>query len=861
MAQTKVYLVNHTHWDREWYFSNQDSRILSDLLFTDAIKELEKHQSASFTLDGQSSIVEDYLKIRPDMQKKIEALIKAGQLIVGPWYTQPDALHISGESLLRNGIIGKLTAQKYGKTADIGYLPDTFGFNAQMPVILNELGLDNFIFWRGIDPKLTGGFYFKWHSLGRNRQVTAINFPQGYGVCKEFAGSKEFVEHSLDPAVKFIEDNSVARPRNVLIPIGNDQMAIKKNFAEQVKQINHLGRYDYETSDYSTFSKKLAQSELNDYSGPLLEPLLARVHRTCGSSRMDIKLAASRLENKLVGQVEPLMIIGKKCGIELQQPVLVEAWKKLLASQAHDSMAGSITDPVAADVSHRLKEGTEIADGVINTIERLLADQLKLTPDQVLLINPLPKEVADYHRVQVVTQAKQVTFPAAADTSLASQKYVPERQNVFQETVTGPQYGTEPGYYISDYLVKAHLPALGYRVLEYQEVDETQAHETNALKSKKAQLSGKNLTLEFSGNVLNLKAHETTTTNFLCLIDSANTGDTYDSSPLEGEKPYELQFDSAAVDVSGKVSTMTLSGKQKLPHNLTERRLKKETTDFTYQMKLTLLPDDRLQVHVAFDNNVFDHQVKLKVKTPQGSHYQAGVPFGSYEYQDNDLTDRQDKYAEKPVSVWPLDHWVTAYHKQRALTVYSIDCKEFSTDDEGLKLTLLATTDQLGKEDLINRPGRASGDTTQFGHPMIATPQAELQQHFDYDFTVSFSTGLDLKQTASLQEKATFQVLSYQKQELNLFLHRLDNKLQEGLLKENFLPRKLSLLNVPEQVAVTACYPAYFKKDKIVLRLNNATSQAVAYTLPNGGQAVNALEQPVTYDGMIAAMDVLTVMI
>jgi Alpha-mannosidase len=242
MAQTKVYLVNHTHWDREWYFSNQDSRVLSDLLFTDAIKELEKHQSASFTLDGQSSIVEDYLKIRPDMQKRVEALIKAGQLIVGPWYTQPDALHISGESLLRNGIIGKLTAQKYGETADIGYLPDTFGFNAQMPVILNELGLDNFIFWRGIDPKLTGGFYFKWHSLGQNRQVTAINFPQGYGVCKEFAGSKEFVEHSLDPAVKFIEDNSVARPRNVLIPIGNDQMAIKKNFAEQVKQINHLGR-------------------------------------------------------------------------------------------------------------------------------------------------------------------------------------------------------------------------------------------------------------------------------------------------------------------------------------------------------------------------------------------------------------------------------------------------------------------------------------------------------------------------------------------------------------------------------------------------------------------------------------------
>lgn len=856
MEQTKVYLVNHTHWDREWYFSNQDSMVLSDLLFTDAIKELEKNHTASFTLDGQFSIVEDYLKVRPDMEKRVETLIKAGQLIVGPWYTQSDALHVSGESLLRNGIIGKLATQKYGKTANIGYLPDTFGFNAQMPVILNELGLDNFIFWRGIDPTLTGGFYFKWHGLGPSRKVTAINFPQGYGVCKEFTSSKEFAERSLDPAVKFIQENSTKEPKDVLIPIGNDQMAIKKDFTEQIKQINRLGQYDYQASDYSTFSKKIAQLDLNDYRGPLLEPLLARVHRTCGSSRMDIKLAASRLEEKIVGQVEPMMIIGKKCGVELQQDVLVEAWKKLLASQAHDSMAGSITDSVAEDVIHRLKEGTEIADGIINTIERLLADQLKLSQNQVLLINPLPKEVCDYQKVRLVTHAKYVVFPKADDTSLDSQKYVSERQNVFRETVNGQQYETEPGYYISDYLVKTHLPALGYRVLEYKKVEKDPT-----LKRKEAKVSGKNLTLEFFDNSLNLINHEMTSTNFLCLIDSANTGDTYDSSPLQGEKQYELRFDSANVSVSGEVSTMTLSGKQKLPRNLAERRLRHETTEFNYQMKLSLFPDDCLQIHISFDNNITDHQLKLKVKTSQDSRYQAGVPFGSYEYQDNDLTDWQDKYAEKPLSVWPLDHWVTAYHSRKALTVYTTDCKEFSTDGEGLKLTLLATTDQLGKENLINRPGRASGDTTQFGHPMIATPKAELQQHFDYDFTVSFSRGLDLNQIASLQEREIFQPLSYQKQELNLFLNRLDNKLQEGLLEDHFLPRKLSLLNVPDQVTVTACYPAYFKKNKIILRLNNMMSQSVAYTLPNGGKAVNALEQPVKYNGKIAAMDVLTVLI
>lgn len=859
MEQTKVYLVNHTHWDREWYFSNQDSTVLSDLVFTDAIDELEKHPDASFTLDGQSSILEDYLKIRPDMQKKVENLIKEGQLLVGPWFTQPDALHISGESLLRNGIIGNLTARKFGKVADIGYLPDTFGFNPQMPVILNELDLDNFIFWRGIDPKQTGSFYFRWDSLGKNSKVTAINFPQGYGVCKEFASSKEFVEQSLDPAVKFIQDNSAEKPPNILIPIGNDQMAIKKDFSKQVQQINRLGQYEYEVSDYNTFSEKLTHEDLNDYTGPLIEPLLARVHRTCGSSRMDIKIAASHLESKLVGQVEPLMIIGKKCGIDLKQGVLVEAWKKLLASQAHDSMAGSITDPVAADVIHRLKEGAEIADGIINTIERLLADQLKLTKKQVLLINPLPKKVNDYQKLQLVTHGKRVTFPGADDTVLDSQKYVSERKNVFQETVTGQQYGIEPGYYISDYLVKVHLPALGYRILEYQEVpDEEELANDKTLETK---ISGNDIALEFADNSLYLREQENTYKDFLTLVDSGNTGDTYDSSPLQGEKPYELRFNTATVAVSGEVSTITLSGMRKLPRDLTERRLQKETVDFNYQMKISLFPDDHLQIHVDFDNNVFDHQLTLKIKTAKDSKYQAGVPFGSYQYQDNDLKDWRGKYAEKPLSVWSFDHWVTAYQSQEGLTVYTADVKEFSTDDDELKLTLLATTDQLGKEDLINRPGRASGDTTQFGHPMIPTPQAELQQHFDYDFTLQFGKGLGLKQAANLQEKEIFRPFAYQKQELNLFLNRLDNKLQDDLIKELPLPQDLSVLNVPEQVTVTACYPGYFKTDKFVVRINNPSEKPIAFELPNGAQAVNALEEPIVYAGTIAVMDVLTVLI
>ena len=39
---TTAYLVNHTHWDREWYFSIMDEQVLGEQLFTEVLDELEE---------------------------------------------------------------------------------------------------------------------------------------------------------------------------------------------------------------------------------------------------------------------------------------------------------------------------------------------------------------------------------------------------------------------------------------------------------------------------------------------------------------------------------------------------------------------------------------------------------------------------------------------------------------------------------------------------------------------------------------------------------------------------------------------------------------------------------------------------
>ena len=57
-----IHIVPHFHWDREWYFTSEESRIYLVNDMEEILDMLEKHPDhPCFVLDGQTSILEDYL--------------------------------------------------------------------------------------------------------------------------------------------------------------------------------------------------------------------------------------------------------------------------------------------------------------------------------------------------------------------------------------------------------------------------------------------------------------------------------------------------------------------------------------------------------------------------------------------------------------------------------------------------------------------------------------------------------------------------------------------------------------------------------------------------------------------------------
>ena len=78
-----VWLVPHTHWDREWYEPFQRFRLRLVDLMDDVVDRAQREPDFRFTMDGQMAAVDDYLQVRPDQTDAVRALAESGRLAIG----------------------------------------------------------------------------------------------------------------------------------------------------------------------------------------------------------------------------------------------------------------------------------------------------------------------------------------------------------------------------------------------------------------------------------------------------------------------------------------------------------------------------------------------------------------------------------------------------------------------------------------------------------------------------------------------------------------------------------------------------------------------------------------------------------
>ena len=132
------HIITHNHWDRDWVLTEIITQKQAVGFFTNLWKMMEREPEYKMVLDGQAEVIDDYLAElppakRPGAEKMLAKHIGRGKLMAGPTYIQPDFVLISGETHVRNLLIGHNVAKKYGNVMKVGWLIDTFGHISQTP--------------------------------------------------------------------------------------------------------------------------------------------------------------------------------------------------------------------------------------------------------------------------------------------------------------------------------------------------------------------------------------------------------------------------------------------------------------------------------------------------------------------------------------------------------------------------------------------------------------------------------------------------------------------------------------------------------------------------------------------------------
>jgi len=763
-------IVMHTHWDREWYFTKDETKVLLRNHMQEVMSFLEENKDIIYILDGQSVMIDDYLELEPEGENRLRKLVVNGQLRVGPWYTQTDLLLVHGESVYRNLYYGIKRAKEFGQPMLVGYAPDTFGHSSQMPQIYKQFDIPSTVFWRGFSELKAEKSDFIWKGIDGTEMI-GINLATGYQGAKYLETDLNELKVRMKKIMGVLDQYSASDNR--LIMNGHDQMPIQTNIKEVMENIRSLYPEDQvEISDFENYVEGLDISKLEKVEGELTHSKHARIHKTIGSTRMDIKLLNVEIENNLYNILEPLAVIGEKAGIVYPHGVIEAILKLLFGVHAHDSIGGCNSDKVNQDIKQRLLCAKEMIDTQIDLHLRLLTLADTDNDKTIVILNLLPELRQDEY-VEYEMLTRNETFKVfdqkgeeVAYTLLSQQS---EDAGLIDRQVAARLQDITV-YRTRILIAVEQIKGLSVQYYHYEEV-------ANHVSSTKLNRRGDaienewgKLFVEDNQFMMIDKQTGKTIENILSIENSEDAGDSYDYSPpvvdwiLNSKDTKNIDY---TIDKSTDMEELNFILTMSVPRNSKEREEKKADHVVTFNGRMRLYKNDpKIYLTLNHTNSVKDSRYRLVLRTDiHSKKVRVDGYLSSQEkpvYFEEELSVwKKENWVEKPVSVETAQSYISLDDKKNVCTLYTYGLKEYEVLEDAIYLTLFRSFSHLGKRNLVNRPGRPSGIE-------IPTPDNEL---IGMPFTFHCAFGFTKREKNIAREAKNFltPLVAYQRKEFNRF--------------------------------------------------------------------------------------------
>jgi membrane-associated phospholipid phosphatase len=675
----RAFVIPHTHWDREWYerFEGYRARLLP--MVSRLLDILERDPGfRSFTFDGQTIAIQDYLEKRPADRPRVEGLVRSDRLLIGPWHVLADLLLVSGESIVRNLQEGLRSAGELGRAARVAYVADPFGHPAQLPQILRAFGYDTYVFARGMgDEGESVGSEFWWTAPSGDR-VRAAHLVDHYSNALPLVGPpnegllalrrrvKEKTTKILDRLTPYANGDVL------LLMVGDDHAEAYARLPEAVHEMRQVfPNVDARIASLEDFAAAMPALQ-HEVSGEIASGRYRPILRGVNSTRVWIKQENVACERLLLEQCEPLdALTGGTARDELR-----DLWRMLLQNHPHDSICGCSIDAVHdVDMAPRFayvrEHGTALAS-------RLLG-RLAGSGTVPMLWDPLP-----WPREAVIPIDGRPTRIRSSGLGLAP-----------LVATAAPPVHADGDAAIENGHLRVEVEADGTFVIVDKATGERGGRQNR-------------------------------------LISEGDRGDEYTYSYAGPTVGSEGVSGTRATSVEGDRATAAVDLVLRLPARLRDDRFARspDLVDCAVKVEISLdAGERRVDVTLVVDNRASDHRLRVLCETgTRALTHQSGAAFALVE-RSNRL-DVRKRWIEPPTSEACVHDLVAVKGATKGLAVGVEGLREYSVLHDGgtIAITLLRAVGFLSRGDLPERKGHAG--------PELATPSAQCIGTRSYRYAV-----------------------------------------------------------------------------------------------------------------------------
>jgi alpha-mannosidase len=390
IKQYSIRAMGTSHIDMAWEWPWTETVEVVRDTFTSALQLLSEYPKMTYVQSTARQFAwmeEKY----PRLFQQIQQRVKEGRWqIVGGMWVEPDLVMPDGESLVRQLLMGKrYFQQKFGVDVKIGWNPDSFGYNWQLPQIYKKAGVDSFVTQKLSWNETTTFPYrlFWWQSPDGSRVLTY--FPHTYNNNMEPARMSQDVEDYV-PQTSFPEVMYI-------YGVGDHGGGPTRQMLDQEARLQ-LPRTVFPAVIDSTPADFFADIRKDMEKGSLHpkvwnDELYLEYHRGCFTSQSETKKWIRHGE-ELMQNAEKFAALSFLSGHAYPHREFQSSWEKVLFNQFHDIMPGSGINAIYDDAIDDLKTADNQGQKILGTALTDLAARIDTRGDgmAVVVYNPLSWE-------------------------------------------------------------------------------------------------------------------------------------------------------------------------------------------------------------------------------------------------------------------------------------------------------------------------------------------------------------------------------------------------------------------------------------------------------------------------------------